>query len=190
MNALLQMVALPRRSYLSIMGGIVILTALGAFQLLFKSELDLRSQLQQSFSKRSALLQESGSRQELYQQIQDKERLLAQNRQALASHINDAERTNYLPLVLAAIDQLAKSHNLILSGVRPLDPFVLEGFEHQPINLQLSGSYSDLFAWLSALETVLSRMSVKTLTVRPGTSYGNIQANMEIVSYQNTETVQ
>lgn len=89
--------------------------------------------------------------------------------------------------VIASLDEHARARGVDLVSVTPAPTKRVLDFEELPYDVELRGSYIDLFEWLRAAETALRPMVVKQFSLRPEGQSARVEMDVRLVSYLSPE---
>lgn len=89
--------------------------------------------------------------------------------------------------VIASLDEHARARGVDLVSVTPAPTKRVLDFEELPYDVELRGSYLDLFEWLRAAETALRPMVVKQFSLRPEGQSARVEMDVRLVSYLSAE---
>lgn len=85
--------------------------------------------------------------------------------------------------LVETLNRLSLRRNVSLNSVLPVARRQVFMFEQLPFDLEASGMYADLVAWLQDVEGALPNAGITTLTARPGAE-GRVILQMRIVAYR------
>lgn len=171
------------RVVVMIAGGVLFIVLLASWFWLIKPPLGeyrtLTAQHEQSASD-VASLESSVDTQEidrLYQRIEELEQVLQAGR--------DGDSANeMMATIIGTLDRLASERGVVLNGVKPGAVGDVLSFEEQPFDVEASGRYLDLIAWLSAAERELRPMLLKQFHFRTADEKGALAVTLRVVSYR------
>jgi len=86
--------------------------------------------------------------------------------------------------IIGELDIIAGQHQVHLSSVKPQNPEHLFTFKELPFQVEISGNYFNLFAWLKDVEKNLGPIVIKQFTLSPYGKGKQIRMNLNIVAYQ------
>ena len=113
----------------------------------------------------------------LAQRIEEFEQVLQAGR--------DGESANeMMATIIGTLDRLAGDHAVVLNGVKPGPSSDVLSFEEQPFDVEASGRYFDLIAWLSDAERELRPMLLKQFHFRAADDKGGLAVSLKVVSYR------
>lgn len=90
--------------------------------------------------------------------------------------------------VIGQLDQLALRHGIGLLSVKPGNQSRVLSFTEMPFDVEVTGRYFDLFAWLQDAERELRPMVVKQFQLIPHPQEKLLQMSLRVVSYQPLES--
>ena len=89
--------------------------------------------------------------------------------------------------VIGRLQEISWRHSVTLLGVRPVKASTLINFEEKPFNVEVSGDYFDLYAWLLDLGADLSILAIRHFNISPvnaGSATPELKAILTLVSYR------
>ena len=86
--------------------------------------------------------------------------------------------------IIGQLDALAVRHQVDLVGVKPGALGEVLSFAEVPFDVEVTGRYFDLFAWLQEAEKELRPMVVKQFRMTPGARETGVQMSLRVVSYR------
>ncbi|MEN8207288.1 MAG: type 4a pilus biogenesis protein PilO [Pseudomonadota bacterium] len=89
--------------------------------------------------------------------------------------------------IIGRLQEISWENNIKLLGVRPNKANTIKTFEEIPFDVEVSGDYFDLFAWLQNLGTELGFVVIKHFNISPLNSSNmapDLKASLTIVSYR------
>ena len=98
---------------------------------------------------------------------------------------DDADET--LPELMSVLAALATRHRVDLGGVKPAAVVRAPGFEEQPFDIEASGRYFDVVAWLHAAETQLAPLTVGRFELREGDEDGAVALRLRMSAWRLPE---
>lgn len=175
----------PRILFLAL-SVILVMTPVGAYLYLFKNSIHHYAQLKElrGASKREVALESQAVNSEQLQrisaQIETAQTRLYGKKLALAPN----QMVSY---VIGQLDQLALRHGIGLVSVKPGNQSQVLSFSEVPFDVEVTGRYFDLFAWLQDAERELRPMVVKQFQLIPQPQEKQLQMSLRVVSYQPLE---
>lgn len=98
--------------------------------------------------------------------------------------LSSSEMVSY---IIGQLDLLATRHGVQLIGVTPGSVVRVLMFEEIPFDVEVNGSYMQLFDWLQEAERALHPMVVKEFRIGEGTGRAQLSMNLRVVSYRPYE---
>lgn len=86
--------------------------------------------------------------------------------------------------VIGELDRIAGHHQVTLSSVKPESPQSLFTFREMPFQVEISGDYFNLFAWLKDIEQELGPIIIKQFDITPSGSTVERRMVLTLVAYQ------
>ncbi len=86
--------------------------------------------------------------------------------------------------VIGELDKSAKRHQINLTSVKPQNPETLFTFKEQPFQVEISGNYFSLFAWMKDIEKNLGAIVIKQFELSSGEQGKERKMFLTIVAYQ------
>ena len=86
--------------------------------------------------------------------------------------------------IIAQLDRLAVHHRVGLVSVKPGRRGEVLSFAEVPFDVEVTGSYFDLYAWLQDAESELRPMVVKQFRMSPGGRDRAVLMSLRVVSYR------
>lgn len=107
--------------------------------------------------------------------------------QVLQAGRDGASANEMMATIIGTLDRLAGEHRVVLAGVRPGETGDVLSFEEQPFDVEASGRYFDLIAWLQAAERELRPMLLKQFHFRAAGGGDGLVVSVRVVSYRVRE---
>ena len=179
----------PPRTLAIALTGVFVTTVLGAYFLLFDGDLKEFSRLTRTHSDsvRSMAATQRDATDDaqiagLIDQIEGlKMQLYGEGGKGAQRPVS--QMTSY---VIGRLDQLSSRHGVQLESVRPGERGQVLSFAEVPFDVEVTGEYFDLFAWLLDAEQALRPMIVKQFHLRPASGADGLQMKLRVVSYRAT----
>ncbi len=109
--------------------------------------------------------------------------------QVLQAGRDGASANEMMADIIGTLDRLAGEHGVVLTGVKPGQAGEVLSFEEQPFDVEATGRYFDLIAWLRAAERDLRPMLIKQFRFRAVDDRGGgLAVSVRVVSYRVRET--
>jgi Tfp pilus assembly protein PilO len=86
--------------------------------------------------------------------------------------------------IIGELDKSAKRHQVNLTSVKPQNPEILFTFKELPFQVEISGDYFNLFAWLKDIEKNLGSIVIKKFHLSAGESNKQKKMFLTIAAYQ------
>ena len=86
--------------------------------------------------------------------------------------------------IIGTLDRLAGERGVVLNGVKPGPTSDVLSFEEQPFDVEATGRYFDLIAWLNDAERELRPMLLKQFHFRGADDKGGLAVSLRVVSYR------
>ena len=89
--------------------------------------------------------------------------------------------------VIQTLDRISARHDVELMGVRPREPGRVLMFDELPYDVEVMGSYVDLWGWLQDMETELRPMVVNSYEFERKNSAEPVRMKLQLVAYRGRE---
>jgi Tfp pilus assembly protein PilO len=89
--------------------------------------------------------------------------------------------------LVGQLGALAQSHGVSLHGVTPAPDQTVLAFTQSGYDVQASGTYAALLAWMHAVDGAQAGLAVAGFTMRPGDTPGQVVASIRIAAYRPQE---
>jgi Tfp pilus assembly protein PilO len=86
--------------------------------------------------------------------------------------------------VIAELDKVASRHQVTLGSVKPGDPEKVFNFHVLNFQVEITGSYRSLYAWLAELEEALGPIAINQFVIEPIPQSADVKMSLQIASYQ------
>ena len=89
--------------------------------------------------------------------------------------------------VIGRLQEISWRHSVTLLGVRPGTVTTLTSLEEIPFNVEVSGDYFDLYAWLQDLGADLTFLAIRHFNISPVNTVSatpELKASLTLVSYR------
>lgn len=173
--------ALPPRTLLLAMGGVLLLVALEGWLLGLRQPWTQYAQMRQARAAQvarpldQAALQAEASRLEA-----ELKRLDARLQDSGAQR----PREELVADVAERVARLAATHGVRLGGIRPGPVRRAGGLENMPIDLQLTGRYAALADWLREAERALQPLAVTRFAIQSGDASGALNMEVRLMAHR------
>lgn len=85
--------------------------------------------------------------------------------------------------LIGAIDASARRHGVAVTAAQPLPVRTVAGLRELPLDVQASGTYAALQAWLAAIERELPAAALGQIDLRPGVAVNQREARVHVALY-------
>ncbi len=119
--------------------------------------------------------------------VRQLEREVEQLRQTLYGQTPQLQSSEMVSYIIGQLDRLATKHGVQLVGVKPGPIGRVLMFEEIPFDVEVTGSYMQLFGWLQQAEDALHPMVVKEFHIAEGAARPQLNMNLRVVSYRPHE---
>lgn len=85
--------------------------------------------------------------------------------------------------LIGAIDASARRHGVAVTAAQPLPVRTVAGLRELPLDVQASGTYAALQAWLAAIERDLPAAALGQVDLQPGTAANRREAKVHVALY-------
>jgi len=159
---------------------LISLTLLASYLYLFKQPIALLKQHEQTLELLKSETEKGASiglqNSSLSQQLVSLESKFNANGQQLS-------KSQMIAYVIGQLDAISERHHVQLVSVVPGNVNPVFMFEELPFNVQITGEYFDIYAWLNQVEVELGPMIVKSFKIN-GSGAGSLRKmNLVMVSY-------
>lgn len=92
--------------------------------------------------------------------------------------------------VIGRLQEISWRNSVTLLGVRPGTASTVTNLEEIPFNVEVSGDYFDLYAWLQDLGADLNFLAIRHFNISPvnsGSATPDLKASLTLVSYREAE---
>jgi len=89
--------------------------------------------------------------------------------------------------VIGRLQEISWKNSVKLLGVRPGTSNTVTSLEETPFDVEVSGDYFDLYAWLQDLGSELGFLAIRHFNISPlnsGTADSDLKASLTLVSYR------
>lgn len=167
--------------------GLVSLTLLGSYFLLFKKPLTDLKVWQTSLDN---FKQEAFDSQPLAKEIAKIKQEIEQAQTRLNGESPELPTKQMVAHIVHELDQISKSHNVQLGSVRPGLLSSIMMFDELPFHIEINGTYFGLYDWLDEVESRLGPIVVKEFEIKPDIKNGNNRTmQLTIASYRQHEPI-
>lgn len=90
--------------------------------------------------------------------------------------------------LVGSLGALAREQGVAVHGVAPAPDEMALGFVRLGFDVDASGPYSALLAWMNAIERSQPNLSIAGFDMRTGTAPGQVAIRIRIAAYQTQET--
>lgn len=165
---------------------IFFMTPVAAYLYLFKGGINEYTQLKElsGTSKREVALESQAVSSEQLQHINAEIDTLQERLYGKKLALPPNQMVSY---VIGQLDQLALRHGIGLVSVKPGNQSRVFSFTEVPFDVEVTGRYFDLFAWLQDAERELQPMVVKQFQLIPQRQEKRLKMSVRVVSYQPLE---
>ncbi len=172
----------PKKVYLSAMLALCLISTGCAYYFFLKPLLVKRSVLITEYAQAKKKMQEDQSAQ-LPSMLLNKQKTVDELLTKLQKESEHRSKGDVIPAVLVALDKMSENNHVKLSGVDPLGSKRVNLFEQLAFDIRLTGSYKNIFNWLSEAETTLQPMSITHIRIAPSSVSGEVIVQLKTVSY-------
>ncbi len=166
---------------LLLMGAILMLTGLAGYLYVFKKPLSEYRQAQQTFT---LLQDEITTGISLSEQLANTQNSVSQLERQLLGSSPALPINQKIAFVIGRLDSVSVRHKVNLNSVQPGEVAQVFQFQELPFNIEISGSYFSLFAWLQQVEQDLGSIVIKDFAMRSSEAADNsITMKLTLVSY-------
>jgi Tfp pilus assembly protein PilO len=186
MEALLKNIE-PRTLVMS-MGGVFLLIAAALVSYGLWPEFAKYRQSQQTLKMFDQIVQGGDS---LGNEIEKIGREIMQLNRNLHGELGDLPESQMGAYLIGRLQEISWKNRIRLLGVRPGSGSTLSNLREIPFNVEVSGDYFDLYAWMQDLAKDLSFMAISHFNISPLNSSdgsSDVKASLTIVSYREADS--
>ena len=121
----------------------------------------------------------------LQNRIKSQQQLVKQlNTKLHGAGAEDLPTNKMVPHIIGALDKIANRHKVNLASVKPQNTESLFTFREVPFQIEISGEYFNLFAWLRDVENELGPIVIKQFDISSIAQSNDRRMILTIASYQ------
>lgn len=172
------------RLLVMMLAGVLIVGVLGAYRLLFKNDMVEFDRLRQIRADSEVDAAAGKGRASDYLATSLEQQIKTLNNRLFGRGL-DLPPSQMVSHIIGQLDRLSDRHGVQLIAVKPGERSEVLSFAEVPFDVEVSGAYFDLFAWLEAAEVELRPMVVKQFQLSPGPEEV-LQMSLRVVSYRSS----
>lgn len=169
-----------------LLAAILALTLLASYLYLFKQPMSTLAQKQQTLTLLKAEVERDMP---LGQQIEELEKQVTDIKKLINASGQKLPQNQMIAYVIGQLDVIAANHQVQLVSVNPGTASKMFMFEELPFNIEIKGSYFDLYNWLKEVEVKLGPMVIKSFSLTADGQTGMRRMNTVIVSYLSKDDI-
>lgn len=147
---------------LMMMAFFILMTILTSYLYVFKQPIQV---LHQQQKKLTTLKNDVNTEVSLKNQIEKQKKLVDQLQIKLNGSDSKLPVNKMVAYVIGTLDEIANRHHVKLSSVKPKNANKLFTFKELPFQVEISGDYFSLFAWLQDVEKELGPIVIKQFDI-------------------------
>ena len=120
-------------------------------------------------------------------EIEKAEKEIAMLDRSLHGEVLDMPSRKMEAYVIGRLQEISWKNSIKLLGVRPGTANTVTSLEEIPFNVEVSGDYFDLYAWLQDLGLELGFLAIRHFNISPlvsGNADSDLKASLTLVSYR------
>ena len=175
------------RTLIMMMGGICMLIAAALISYVLWPEF---TEYRKSSYTLKSLEETVANVERLDEEIESLEKEITMLDQNLHGGMMDLPDSQMEAYIIGRLQEISWKNNIKLLGVRPAQVTTITSLEEIPFNVEVSGDYFDLYAWLQDLGTELVFVAIRHFIISPQNSakaIPDLKASLTLVSYREAE---
>ena len=120
----------------------------------------------------------------LESQIAEQQKLNQALHQQLYGAGDNLPANQMVVFVIAELDKVAGRHQVTLNSVKPGEPEKVFNFNKLNFQVEISGGFRSLYAWLADLEETLGPIVIDQFAIEPIPQSAEVKMSLLIASYQ------
>ncbi len=173
------------RLFRSALFGLILLFVMTVFfNLAIKEPLKKKLELTESNNMLQSQIMQGDALKSLNSRLNKAENELDEIKKKLYFQSEGRNSNEIVPYVVKVLYEISKKYNIRLQGVTPLEVKRVLMLEELPFDISISGSYPQIYNWLSEAESALNPIAVKHFSIRPASREPGVAMKMRVVSYR------